>query len=494
MAMRLSTAMDELQKLIYGLREEPLSSTELRSLLSGGTTQQIALYLEVALQREVLDPTSLLVHSIAKAVSQDSLIPIAMSLRYKANPNTYVNVPNIGTMHIIPYTYRILTYNQHEDLPILNSVIIMLIASGSKHVMPAFDSQAGRVKKPNYSSMSSLEWLQANGYETIIPRIENDFTAVDPDFLTRLGIMLARDDMITDRKKPLSLDYLPLILNHRVNIMLDELDELDKVQNGLDLGIGYLNVYVFSKFLQLASTIPSETLDKLVTLIQEYRSNNDRLSSKQLEEMLRDAINYGLNLTQEQYNIINTIDADLAQSLLNDYQQPYWRKVCRNETAIDDKLQRLIVSLGINPTLSKKDICQSLENMSQADPQQLIQANVTRQKQRISSDLARVNEYIGGSPPQLVCRNEAVSDVSPYEYSDLDLAYYRDGADAVWCFTRDTFDDLLQSNTNPYTLQPIPQLFRSKLENQREIAQELKLGDLIPISQAVTLLQENDSL
>lgn len=505
-------SMDQLQKRIYGQRQEPLSSIELRELLVANVPiQELALYLEVALQREVLDPTNLLIHAIAKAVTQENLIPIAMALRYGANANTYVNVPGLGTMHVIPYVYRTLTSNNvtmnqggTPDVPILNSVVIMLIASGSKPVMPAFDSGAGRVRQrnPDDEGLSSLEWLQTNGYDTIIPRIQNDFTAVDPNFLTRLGIYLNRIDLILE---PLQPEHLTLILKNRINPLFERYlqENPTRVVNGLELAIDYLNAFVFERFLERGHQPSYLLMNNLLSRIRQYRSINDRLSARQLEEMLREAVRRGTPIDRDQFLLLSGIDRSFAEAIQREYQQPYWRKVCRSRSPdstkpIGDRLQRISVAFGLDPTQSKVEICNALDRLAEADPERLLQAAIRRQQGRVSTDLANLNEYIGGTAPVLVCRNQAVTDTNPYEYNDLDLAYYRDTSNAVWCFTRDTFQNLLETKTNPYTLQALPESFQFQLQNRLDFARRLGLDStnqsLIPFSQAIELLRQPDTI
>ena len=43
------------------------------------------------------------------------------------------------------------------------------------------------------------------------------------------------------------------------------------------------------------------------------------------------------------------------------------------------------------------------------------------------------------------------------EYNDIDIAYYKDDAGAVWCFTSDQFDRLRDNKTNPYTNNFLPE-------------------------------------
>jgi hypothetical protein len=189
----------DLQKIILGTREEPLSVVEIKNLFSYPTTPESILYIITALNRGKIDPNTTLIQSINNANKKQDLVPVALSLRYGADPNLYVNVSNVGNIHILAYTYLSLC---QKDLPILNSVVIMLVALGTDSNLPVFDNDCG-VVRDEYSlvepikGQSVIEWLDDQGYDTIIPQIKNqNYESVEPSFMTTLATFLDNPDLV----------------------------------------------------------------------------------------------------------------------------------------------------------------------------------------------------------------------------------------------------------------------------------------------------------
>src|SRR5438105_1135115 len=102
-------ALRDLQKIILGNRKEPLSAIEIRNLFSYPTSPETILYIITALNQQKLDPHTALIQAIAHATKKEDLVPIALALRYGADPNLYVNAPNIGDIHILGYSYLVLS-------------------------------------------------------------------------------------------------------------------------------------------------------------------------------------------------------------------------------------------------------------------------------------------------------------------------------------------------------------------------------------------------
>ena len=128
----------DLQKIILGERTEPLSIIEIRNLFSYPTTPESILYLITALNRNKIDPNTTLIQGIDNANHKQDLVPIALSLRYGADPNLYVNFPTVGDIHILGFVYLVVSY---KTLPLLNSLVIMLMAMGADPNRLVFDSQ-----------------------------------------------------------------------------------------------------------------------------------------------------------------------------------------------------------------------------------------------------------------------------------------------------------------------------------------------------------------
>jgi hypothetical protein len=554
--------LDQLQRLILNVRSgdtasASLSSLELRELLTLPVSPELGLYLDLALRKGVLDPNNLLVQAIARVTTKESLIPVALALRQGANPNTYVNVPNVGTVHILNYVYITQSVGNDRgvnsfDLPTVNAIVIMLMLSGARPVMPAFDANAGRVRSNTALPQngrgrngdygpSALEWLIDQGYSTILPDIQDNYELVDPTFMSQIGILLDRYDLV------LPPPDLQLAFMARSNGVIGRWFDQSVVDSASDvellatlsganlneLAVEYLNVEAFRRLIESGYVPDYNTVNLLLVRIRQYQAIRDRLSSQQLEEMLLEAVRFGVTLDRDQFAMLASLPFGRAYGdiILQEYTQPYWRKACRQAksptvrpldpekpltpqglqalqgsqgfqeikgASVAPRLRRLAVSLGVDPSQNKGEICEALDRLASADPTRLRQAAIRRQQTRISANLANVSEYIGtpgnAGPPMLVCRNQTMLEANPYEYNDYDLAAYRDGSGAVWCFTRDMFENLLETGTNPYSLQTIPESFRLAVQNQLDMARRLGLLDTRPIrfTEAVDALSSKD--
>ena len=117
-------------------------------------------------------------------------------MRFGASPNLYVNVDNVGVIHIVGFTY--LKLHNVADTPVINAIIIMLKASGTKSVNPIFDPKGGGIKSESelIEMLSADQWLSDQGYGSILPIIGNSYDQVQPTFLTKIGSLLDRLDLI----------------------------------------------------------------------------------------------------------------------------------------------------------------------------------------------------------------------------------------------------------------------------------------------------------
>lgn len=158
-----------------------------------------------------IDPNDLLIESIMKTkdnfynvtekVNKEDLIPIALALRYGADPNLYLQLNEIGNIHLLGYVYYNLSkpilfsktgcsnnfkdnlfslddqINQNNLL--LNSIILMLKLAGSDPSSPAFSSEC------SISSSSSFFEEQRVSKEKekvkCSAMITKDFTAIKCD-------------------------------------------------------------------------------------------------------------------------------------------------------------------------------------------------------------------------------------------------------------------------------------------------------------------------
>ena len=487
--------METLREVVQGKRS--LSPAEVRDLIRDINPEFVFLWREALLTGK-LNYDVALVQAIYQARNREALILIALAIRYGANPNMYVSTPRIGSLHILGYVYTVLL-PMVPDTELIELIIVMLLLSGSKGSMPVFDATGGKiVENPMESSAKGLnitEWIQEQGIDSIIGKVGVDVAAaLDLDVVTQMGIFLDRLDLIVT---PITNDYMVnTIRSFSGKILVKAPPKKTWIFNGIDYdvmeeAILYINSTAVLYFLD-AGVIPSYLLiNKLLLQIQQHHG---RVREEE-EKMLLAMISRGVTLDREQFAMF---EGDFAGKVMTEYDQPYWKKVCRVRTdeIITDRLRHLAFSLNIDPTLEKASVCDALKQMTSAEPDKLLAAAVKRQQQRTSGDLSLVSEYINSNPPQLVCRNRTLLQHDPFEYGDVELATYRDEQEVVWCFTSDMFENLVKNGTNPYTMQKLPQSFTEQLSLQLETLKRLGIDYMKPISfeEAVKGLTEKDEI
>ena len=492
--------LDEIQRIIYGERNNPFTPLEINKLFSEPITSEFNIIIYTAFQRKILDPDISILQIISLAKRGEHIILIALCLRFGADPNMYVNAPKLGTMHILGYIYN--TLRSIGSTEVLNTIILMFLVEGSKISLPIFDSLSGKVildsvNTNNKRSQATVsDWLIDQGYNNIlqIGDVTELYKLVGVEPLTLLSILLDKPNLMN---RDYSSEDVTLAIRTFSNISLTNMVKtLPKLNysNMLDLAVDYYNSYSYEKFIVFC--LPSYTLiNKIITMM---KSSKNRLVIQELEKMLLISISNGVELDSNQVNIIGTIGQNTLSIVMKEYEQPYWKKVCKNVTTSNDipeTLRRLAISLNIDPTIGKKAICDNIDSLSKSDKQILVQAAKYRQERRISSNLGTINEFINETNPVLVCRNKNLLQNDPLEYNDIDLAYYRDNQGVVWCFVSDTFESILETGINPYNSISLPKTFILELQHKVSVLKSLDKGSTITtFNNAVSGLFNKDNI
>src|SRR3972149_7029910 len=485
-----NTLLIEVQKKIFGQRNEKLTPVEINRLFQSPITPEFNLILYRALQRNAIDPDVTILQAIPRAKSREYLIPIALCLRFGVDANMYVDAPKIGTVHILGYIYSTLGGDRFSDVNaadenILNTIVLMLMAEGSRPSLPMYDRKAGKIRSDGdipASSLTVAEWLSDQGYSTILDRISIGDASelqkyVDKESLTILSILLDmpvlagreyedRDLLLATRAfSPITFDKIP---TPKVMVMMD--------YKSLDDAVTYLNSDAFDKLLKRGQMPSYLLINKILIGMKVYRNVGRVIAVQELERVLLSSVSIGTQLDQDQLSIISIMGPDVLSTVTREYEQPYWRKICKAPNAnsiTPEPLRRLAISLNIDPTMTKTAICESISNLSRSDKESLKDAARKRQQLRLAADMGTMNEFLGGMVPNLVCRNKSLLPHDPSDYNDIDIAYYRDDQGAVWCFPSDSFATILESGMNPYNSTLLPESFKDQLQYQIMVLKRL---------------------
>jgi hypothetical protein len=493
---KIEPMLNELQKKISGQRAEKLTPVEINRLFNVPVTPEFNATLYLALKRQAIDPDVTILQAIPRARTREYLIPIAMCLRFGADANMYVDVPKFGKVHLLGYVYYVLGGDRFSeelgsfDENVLNSIILMLVSEGSRPSLPMFDARGGRIRGDGEervsSSRSVVEWLDEQGYANILDRISSG----DPSNLAKI---VNKDSMVIlsillDNPLLMGRDYEPRDMNLAIrafsSVSFDKIPTPETMvmrdYKSLDESVTYFNSYTFEQLVKRGQMPSYLLINKILINMKTYKTRGHNIVVQELEKMLISSVNVGVQLDPDQMNIISTLGKDTLDAVNRDYEQPYWRKICRApdiKGEVPEPLRRLAISLNIDHTMSKAAICENISNLSKADKESLKEAAKRRQQMRMSSDLGTINEFIGGKTPTLVCRNRSVLPHDPFDYNDIDLAYYRDDQGAVWCFGSDTFESILETGINPYNSTILPDSFKEQLKFQINALKRLGINN-----------------
>lgn len=497
---QVEAMLNEVQRKIYGQRNETLTPIEINRLFQAPVTPEFNLTIYRALQRKAINPDVTILQAIPRAKTKEYLISIALCLRFGADANMYVDAPKLGTIHILGYVYSVLggdksfddtddyvtgTRSNRSNENVLNTVILMLIAEGSRSSLPMFDRKAGKIRDQSElpsTSLSVVEWLNDQGYVTILERINSGDSSqlqkfVDKESLTILSILLdmptlmgrdyeSQDALLAIRAfSPISFDKIPI---SPTKIMMDF--------KSLDDAVIYLNSDAYQKLLKKGQLPSYILINKILIGMKAYRNSGRIIAVQELEKMLLSSVSVGTQLDQDQLNIISIMGRDILDAVTKEYEQPYWRKICKSPNLHGDTpepLKRLAISLNIDSSMSQSAICESINTLSKSDKEALKEASRHRQQTRMAGDLGQMNEFLNGKIPNLVCRNKALLPHDPSDYNDVDIAYYRDDQGAVWCFTGDNFETILESGVNPYNSTMLPNSFKYELQYRIDVLKRL---------------------
>ena len=516
------------------------------------------LYLLRGLQRRLIHPDVLLSASIAECRTNAGLVPIALALRSGANKNLYLDTPSIGPAHVMVYTVSTLR-DAGCPIQLINSVCLVLIQMGARTVSPAFDQGGNKVEIANrdgeqfdsgfiksiagnllprdasspanlftkssvgafgrVSTISVQEWFRSQGLsdysspEEVIMNLDKESRLIIGTICD--NVKLAYPDGIAFEPVATSTHHTSLVpsfddvlLNRALNVgkalPITSGLKISSEEHGENFAIGRCVdsgfTELFRHFLDQGLMVSYFTVTRICLLLKESYALKDLIFVEELQTMLLYAVSRGINLDLDQMSIISTTDDDIAQMILNEYRQPYWRKICTGPQNVEPTkaLQSLSFALlGQNVgEMTKASLCTQLHNLSQADPEALKHAAIERQRTRVSSIVASVQDFVGNKPV-VTCRNKTVMQTDPFAYNDAQMSFYADRQGAVWCFTSDMYEGLLSKPINPHTNQELPIPFQHQLRSQLELLKQLGISTTaapMSVSEAVDSLNLDDEI
>lgn len=459
--------LDVLQNRILGKDTRELAPADMERLFALPASPMFNMYLHAALglsgamgKTVAIDKDAALLAAIGKVKGRSDLLSVALCLRSGANPNLYVNAPGYGVMHVLAYAHVVLSKAKRVD-QLLLTVVLLLLMRGSSPSLMVYDGKAGTGEGIEVITTGATVsgWLEENGYETVFARAHDRQTVISSSNSETLKVLsLLLNDPEVSSADFAAEDVLPAIRSFSGRV-LPHLP-VHNIKRGtdyvaLDTAVDAFNLEAYSFFLSKGQEPSYVCVNKMLYGMTQGRA----LVTAVYEQMLRAAIDAGVQLDQDQSNVMVTLPGDLSNSLREHYAKPYWKKTCSYLATGDvpAKLRQLAYSLNIDSTSDKKTVCGKIEKMAAADPTLLKAAAMRRKHMRAASELSAVNEFLTDATPTLTFRNaSSFGGVDPLEYNDWDVVYYKDAQGAAWVFTSNMFPMLLGNGMNPHNGTRLP--------------------------------------
>lgn len=475
-----------IQERVLGRRDD-LKISELQNLMKLDPSPELLTAVVTMLSSSkgkvgtsTVDPTNFLIAVVPAVRTVEHLIYLGLAFRAGANPDVYVTTEKYGQLHLLGYVYSRL-YDQIQ-IDLLNGVMVLILKAGAELAKPAFalSKELGSNEVPE----TIARWLERAGYE--VPDLNN----IPGPYLNELALILNRPELAVS-----SIEAPRVVQFHATRF------KFEPTPDSLFLSILNLNSKAYKHHLESGIVAKYIATNKMLTLLDEYTRKGYTLAVVTIRLMLIEGIKHGQQLDKEQFNLLSTANPDVARDVEAAYTQPYWEKVCTvDKGTVTKKLLRQSASLGlVSGPATKAYLCDQLRNFSRADHNLAVQAAIKRQKERLALEHSVLTDFVVAAPKTEfdgVCRMSKTKLNSPYEYVDFAVASYRDASGTVWCYTADSFDNLVDSKLNPTTLQPLPETFILKLQNQIQTMTKLGLKptDVKSITQALADLRKPDEI
>ena len=506
--------------------DEHLTSLEIKDILSGDLTPRKIVYLIEGMSRapDLVIPDLVLAQGVSRLASKSSLVPMSLALRYGANPNIYLDVPKLGSVHILVYVIAVLANEGGSgvstDRSLVYSAVYTLLVSGSNPTLAARSSTRGVAESQSLDELlnetSVLEWVVAKRIDFPLkewfeltagvsdPKTEADRLGLKA-IRARTAVLLDRYDLLESSDVIDEFDPIRFQANNIFKQLIKN-KSLRRKPEDLRRSIGYLNLQTFTDLVR-DGVIPSynswdigkpsftngyNTINTLLQTMDQFK--DDSIISSLLLRMLVEALKNNAVFDSEQLAMLRRINPGAVDQVIKVYSAPFWVKECRIKDAPGSpRLINLVSNLSLDPTMPKSAVCRKLQNISEQDVKSLIAAAITRQRSRLAANTSDITDYIDDAP-SASCINK--TDINPESYADLDVVYYKDGRNMTWCFIRDDYDTLLSSGINPTTREKLPESLLAQIRYKKGQLDAIGVADLdaMSIQESVKLLMSEDTI
>jgi hypothetical protein len=489
--------LSEIQSQITTEGKE-LSVVQIDELLSNGYNNEMFVTLKEGLDKKLIEPNFAMIRLINNFSQENDLLTAGLIIRSGTDSNSYINKDNIGKIHILAYAYVML---ENVNATIFNGLIAMLILNGSNYDKPVF--------RPEENSRNPLPlkiWLQDNGYFPLYANNKDELEKLlGIEFVLRLNIMLDRAQAVSNFN---DYENILTIKAHANSLILDTFISPYKIPYGqidnifLNEALKNYNILAFRHILY-QGIYPSYNMVNVILLAMRQQSRLNRpIGTDILANILVEAIDIGTPLDLEQGKILTSIGKNVYKDIDRIYSQTYWKKICK---IIPGKAPRKLQLLGFNLNLrtsannpfvvDKKSLCNDITRLASANQVSLKESAIRRQRLRMSSSLGDINDFMDiNYVPIITCKNIASLPINPLEYNDICISYYKDFEGNSWCFTWDSYQDLIDSKQNQYNQAILPEYFLNEIISKAKILSGISKNQIKTVLVAIDELNSSDTI
>ena len=471
--------------------------------------------LQLIIKEKLVGLNNILAMLVKHTTNYAGLFLIGMVIRKGANPNVYINTPPYGNLHILcalslrkkgltdfyfryivmllrhlnsNINYPALNFRKYDtsDLDINYVEEVAREAEGGEEIdmsVKQFVREQGKLPDEEY-----LDFLDSINDDMLL-----QFTVAADD--THLFNLVAEQDFfkeIFDTRENSSQSVLKLFIDISTASAMTIANEItDKIIPKVDTetintqripvyaAVSSSDVELFKLLATKGSAIKYVSITQLIADYKKFKRMKLKIYKNNFW-MLLDAINIGADIDIYQFDLFTSAaDYEEIEELKKAYDVPKWKKLC---AIVSEKPRQEIKQIAFELNIpyedrGEKEICNKLKQISLMDKNQFLEAAITRQEDRISTDLSSITDFTaGGKKPQSRCSKKSTVIKNPYAYNDTRMAFYYDPKEEeVWCFTSDTFSNLIANKINPYTGRELPDKFVETLKAQVNILKDLGL-------------------
>jgi hypothetical protein len=367
------------------------------------------------------------------------IIPVC--IRNGANPNTYVSTPTLGDAHVLVSAF----YSVPENVyPLVYSTLVFL---GSNPNSPCFDPSTS-----NIVYESAADWLLNRGIK--LPHGSSELLEAVKTLPYRESLCLSvyvNTDFVV--WTPDALPFMLTSRNPNWAMVANPPNDPVFLRTAFravfpDLFINILNSGIRPSYYDIVSFISHMT--------RVYRIQNSHPLREMCRTMILACVQRGIPLDSYELDWIRGLDPEFAVLIEREYKRPLWKKVCSiDDGYIPKEFTETIVFFGLPEHMNKHDLCRSFEEITSADMDSLVRAFRKKNARIMSSRINTLRDFINYDPTAMCDNPESITG-DAMDYSERALAYYKDESGKNWCFLSNSYDSLLNTQTNPINGQSLP--------------------------------------